>query len=144
VHRRGLAGDVEGEAVRRLPGGDRLDERAGRELAVADGADALAEDRGAQRVGDAGRVDPCRAGRSRSVKPITYGQTFAGGASMITLVDDLALGQRGGQGGLEGGQQRGEEEQGGEVADAGAGRVGHLAADQRRRPSRGRRRSAWP
>jgi hypothetical protein len=52
-HRRRLRRDVEREATRLVPHGDGLDEGPGRELAVADGADARALDARAQRVGDA-------------------------------------------------------------------------------------------
>ena len=60
AHRRRLGGDVEGEAPRRVPGSDGLDERAGRELAVPDRADARAVDARAHRIGDAAPEIPLR------------------------------------------------------------------------------------
>jgi len=44
AQRRRLVGDVERQPARLVPGRDRLDERPGGEVAVADGADAAAVD----------------------------------------------------------------------------------------------------
>src|SRR4051794_7496061 len=52
-HRRWLSDDVEREACRPIVARDRLDEWAGRELAIADRADPSAFDSSADRIRDA-------------------------------------------------------------------------------------------
>src|SRR5262245_39252816 len=59
-HRRRLTGHVEREAPRLFPAGDRLDERPGRELTVADRADTSALDPSPTRKRHAEPEDPRR------------------------------------------------------------------------------------
>ena len=61
VQRRRLRDDVEGQPPRRVPHGNGLDERAGRELAVADRADAAALEARPQRIGETGAEVPAAA-----------------------------------------------------------------------------------
>lgn len=58
LHRRGLSGYVEGEEVRFVPDGDRLDERSGGKIAVSDGSYARSLDGGAGRAGDSEIEEP--------------------------------------------------------------------------------------
>src|SRR5438552_16851227 len=58
VHCRRLRGDIEGEAMRRIPNCDWLDERASGEFAITHGADAVTFEMGALRIGDARAKEP--------------------------------------------------------------------------------------
>ena len=63
VQRRRLRDDVEGQPARRIPHRNGLDKRAGRELAVADRADAAALQARPQRIGEARAEVPGRRRR---------------------------------------------------------------------------------
>ena len=74
AHRRRVTGHGEPEQARLVPDLDRLDERAGRELATADGPDALPFDRGSDRVRQTGAKDPItRRGAGQRIEPDDMG-----------------------------------------------------------------------
>src|SRR5579859_115049 len=60
LHWRGILGDRELQQTRFVPHLDRLDERAGGELAPSNRSRSGAIDAGANRIGDAGVEDPFR------------------------------------------------------------------------------------